>query len=268
MRINKSILSVLFALLLCLTAAVPVFAESELPRIVDDADLLTDYEESTLLTKLDDISERQQADIVVVTVDTLDGYSPMEFADDFYDYNGYGFGENRDGVLLLVSMESRDWWISTCGYGITAITDAGIDYISDSFLPGLSDGDYAKAFTLYADLCDAFFTQAGTGQPYDTGHMPKQPFDILMNLIIAAAVGFVVAKVVTGIMKGKLKTVRFQAGAGSYVKAGSMNVTESRDLFLFSNVTRSARPKESSSGGSSTHTSSSGSSHGGGGGKF
>ena len=98
--------------------------------------------------------------------------------------------------------------------------------------------------------------------------MPKQPFDILMNLIIAAAVGFVVAKVVTGIMKGKLKTVRFQAGAGSYVKAGSMNVTESRDLFLFANVTRSPRPKESSSGGSSTHTSSSGSSHGGGGGKF
>ena len=69
-------------------------------------------------------------------------------------------------------------------------------------------------------------------------------------------------------MKSKLKTVRFQAAANSYMKAESMNITESRDLYLYSAVTRTAKPKNDDSGGSSTHTSSSGSTHGGGGGKF
>lgn len=269
MNVKKRILTVLFALLLCMVVVIPTFAASDLPRLVDNADLLTDSEESTLLSKLNEISERQQADVVVVTADTLDGKTPMDYADDFYDYNGYGFGADKDGVLLLVSLEDRDWWMSTTGYGITAITDAGIEYISEKFLSDLSDGDYADAFTTYAELCDDFFTQARSGQPYDTGHMPKQPFNIARNLLIALIVGFVIALIATGVMKGKLKTVRFQSAASNYVKANSMNVTESRDMFLYTHVDRRAKPKDTdSSSGSGTHTSSSGSTHGGGGGKF
>ena len=238
-------------------------------RLEDMAELLSDSEKTALLAKLDEISERQQADIVVVTVDTLDGMTPMEYADDFYDYFGYGFGENNDGVLLLISMEDRDWWITTTGYGITAITDAGIEYISEKFLSDLSDGEYAEAFTTYAELCDEFFTQAKTGEPYDVGHMPKEPFNFAWCLAGALVVGYVVAAIVTGRMKRQLETVRFQSAAGNYIKENSMNVAESRDLFLYTHVDRRLKPKEtSSSGGSSTHTSSSGTTHGGGGGKF
>ena len=45
-----------------------------------------------------------------------------------------------------------------------------------------------------------------------------------------------------------------------------MKVDESRDIFLYANVTKRAKPKDNSS--SSTHKSSSGRSHGGGGGHF
>ena len=265
---KKKIFTVFFALILCMTAAVPAFAAGNLPRLVDNAGLLSSGEERDLLSKLDEISRRQEADIVVVTADSLGGKTPMAYADDFYDDNGYG----KDGVLLLVSMEDRDWWISTAGCGITAITDAGIEYISDKFLPDLRDGDYADAFTTFAELCDDFFTQAKTGNPYDRGHMPREPFNAAKNLLIAVIVGFVIALIATGVMKGKLKTVRFQSDADRYVKTNSMHVTERRDLFLYSHVDRRARPKEtgssSSRGGSGTHTSFSGRSHGGGGGKF
>lgn len=242
-------------------------------RVVDMAELLSDSDKTALLSKLDEISERQKLDIVVLTVNTLDGKTPRDYADDFYDYNGYGFGENKDGILLLVSMEDRDWWISTTGYGITALTDAGIEYISKKFLSDLSDGDYAQAFTTYAELCDQFITQAKTGEPYDTGNMPKEPFNVAWNILVAFVIGLVVAFVVTNIMKKQLKTVQLKSEANNYVKSNSMIVTENRDLFLYNQVSRRARPKETdnrsgSSGGSSTHTSSSGSSHGGGGGKF
>ena len=233
-----------------------------MPRLVDQADLLTDAQEASLLSKLDSISNRQGMDVVVVTADTLDGKSPMAYADDFYDYNGYA----EDGILLLVSMEDSDWWISTAGYGITAFTDAGIEYLGNRFVPSLSDGDYAGAFEIYADHCDEFITQAKTGDPYDTHNLPKEPFDFLLNLAISFVIGLVIAAIATAVMKGKLKSVRAQAGASGYVKNGSMNVTHRQDLFLYRDVNRTAKPKDSS--GSSTHTSSSGRSHGGGGGKF
>ena len=82
-------------------------------------------------------------------------------------------------------------------------------------------------------------------------------------------IGLAVAFVITAMMKSQLKSVRFQSEAANYVKKDSMKVTQSKDLFLYRNVDRREKPKESSSsGGSSTHTSSSGTTHGGGGGKF
>ena len=265
---KRKLLSVLFAVVICFSAAIPVCAEESLSRLMDESDLLTDREETSLLSQLDNISENQEMDIVVVTTDSLEGYTPQEYADNVFDYCGYGIGENRDGLLLLVSIEDNDWHISTSGYAITAFTDAGREYMSEQFLPYLSDGEYYKAFSTYADLCDQFITQAKTDEPYDVGNLPKEPFKIWFNVLIALGIGFVFAIIVVLYMKSKLKSVRFQPAASSYVRNGSMNVTQSGDFFLYSHLDRRARPKDNDSGGSSTHTSSSGSTHGGGGGKF
>lgn len=242
------------------------------PRLVDDADLLTYTEESELLTSLDEISERQQCDVVVVTVDSTEGKTPMQYADDFYDYNGYGMGENADGILLLISMEGRDWWISTCGFGITAFTDAGIDYIADDFLSYLSDGDYAKAFETYAKRCDQFLTQAKTGEPYDNGNMPKGTVAPIW-IIIDLAIGWFIAYIIASGKKSKLTTVTKEYTAENYVVPGSLQFYINTDRFITMNITsrRIVREESRSSGGSSgssTHTSSSGRSHGGSGGKF
>lgn len=257
---KKRFFAGIFALLLCLCLSIPALAEESLPRLVDDANLLTASQEQALLEKLDKISTRQGMDVVIVTADTLEGKSPRDYADDFYDYNGYA----ADGVMLLVSMEDRDWWISTAGYGITAFTDAGIDYLSDQFVSHLSDEEYAEAFDIFAEQCDAFITQARTGDPYDRHNLPKEPFNVVLNLIVALVIGLVVALIATGIMRGKLKSVHSKAQAKDYVRPGSMKVTQSQEMFLYRNVVRTPKPKE----GSSTHVSSSGRSHGGGGGKF
>lgn len=244
---------------LCLLT-VTVFASAD--HLVDDADLLTASEAAEIESQLTQISSRQGVDIVIVTVDSTDGADPMDYADDYYDYNGY----RADGILLLISMEVRDWWVSTAGYGITAITDAGLDYISDRFVPYLSDGDYAEAFAEFAKLCDEFITQAKTGDPYDSHNLPKDPFNLVVNLLIALAIGLVVAWFMTGHMKSQLKSVQQQAKADAYLKAGSLALTQSRDLYLYTHTDRREKPQSSS--GSSTHTSSSGTTHGGGGGKF
>lgn len=273
-----------YLILLTLTFAFfsvcPVFAASnQTSRLVDQADLLSDSEETELLAELDEISERQQVDVVVVTRKSLNGKSAMEYADDFYDRKGYGFGEEKDGILFLISMEERDWYISTTGFGITAVTDAGLEYMSEQFLDDLKDGEYAAAFTRFAQLCDDYVTQARTGMPYDADHLPKEPFAFVEYLIMAFGIAFLISLIATGIMRSKLKSVNSQSAADSYVKTGSMKLTKEKDMFLYQHVDRREKPKDndsgtgkintsSHSGGSSTHTSSSGATHGGGGGKF
>ncbi len=255
MKGKQRVLTLLFALLLCLTLVLPASGAQAMPRVVDDAGLLTGEEEAQLGTLLEEISERQQADVLVVTASTLSGKSPMEYADDYFDDNGYG----PDGVLLLISMEDRDCWISTSGRGIDALGDWEIEEILDEIWPDLAEGNYAQACQRYAGLCDDYFTRNGEGES----------FPVFFCLIFALAVGFIVALIATGVMKGKLKSVRGQRAANSYVRANSLNITESRELFLYHRVSRHPKPKNNGgSGGARTHISSSGHVHGGGGRKF
>lgn len=236
--------------------------------VVDQAGLLTEAERTQLTEKLNGISHEHRMDVVLVTADDLGGKSPRDYADDFYDYNGYGKGPNYDGILLLVSMEDRDYWISTCGAGITAFTDAGIEYLAEQFLEPLSNGDYALAFNRYADTCVELLIKAEQGNPYDVADLPEEPFHLFGAIVISLGIGFLVAFIATAIMKGQLKSVRAQSGAADYVKKDSLKVTKRQDLFLYRQVTRRELPKSNSGGGSSVHRSSSGRSHGGGGGKF
>lgn len=46
--------------------------------------------------------------MIIVTVDSLNGKTVEEYADDYYDDNGYGYGENNSGILFLVAMDDRE----------------------------------------------------------------------------------------------------------------------------------------------------------------
>ncbi len=243
----------------------------QLPRLVDQAGLLSEADADSLLDKLNEISERQNLDVVVITVDSLQGLTATEFADDVFDYNGFGMGPDYDGILFLISMEARDWAISTHGYGITAFTDYGQEQIMDRVLPSLSSGNYSKAFNSFADLADDYISQAKTGEPYDIQAPPPRKRFKPINIPISLIGGAVVAFIITGGYKSQLKSVRKQYAAAKYITNSRLNPALSNDLYLYSTVTKTAKPKESKSsggGGSSTHTSSSGRTHGGSSGKF
>ena len=87
-------------------------------------------------------------------------------------------------------------------------------------------------------------------------------FDLGFTEIIV--IGVVAALVVTFTMRSQMKSVRPQNSAASYICPGSLNVTTSRDIFLYRTHTVTAKPKSSSG----SRSGSSGRSHGGGGGKF
>ena len=145
----KRIISFIFAAIIIL--ALPLNALADSPKYaIDGAGLMDESEVSELEEMLASLSEKYNFDIVALTVDSTEGKSPMDFADDYYDYNGY----KDDGCLFLISMEERDWWISTKGYGITAITDYGIEVIEAEVVPFLSNGDSSAIRKMLLENCN------------------------------------------------------------------------------------------------------------------
>ena len=245
--------SILLVFLMCITLSVTAFASEGASRLYDGADLLTDAEESSLLNRLDSVSEKYQVDFVIANVETVGNLTSDQYVEAFYDDNGYGYGADRDGVLLLLAMEERDYRILSNGLGAKAISDGDIENIGNKITSSLSAGDYADAFDKFVDECEYQIN----------GEINGFPFDFAKNLMISLAIGFVIAFIATGIMKGQLKSVSKQLAATEYTKQGSMKVTTKNDLFLYRSVDR--YKKETSS---SSSSGSSGSSRNVGGGKF
>ena len=259
----------IISVLLIMLSAMSVIAEAD--RVADDAMLLTADEAQTLRTKLNEISEQYQCDVAIVTTDSEDidsEYDAMVYADDFFDYNGYGIGSGRDGIILLISIndDNRFYWFSAHGYGSTAFSDHDTEYMGEQIVPYLKDGDYYSAFVRYVEMAEDRLEYARANILSDGTHVKKSAFDI-SRLLIAFVAGVVISFIATGIMRGKLKSVRKQSGAGNYVRNGSMNITNSRDTFLYSHVSRTEIPQNNNSN-SSSHVSSSGSTHTGSGGSF
>ena len=237
-----------------LPASVPVFLEK-------------------LETLIQKVREEIQADIVIVTTLDDEGLGAMNYADDFYDYNGY----KDDGVLLFISMSTSEMYISTKGKGTDYITDYGIDYIFDQISGDLSSGRFYEAFNKYADQTDKLIKEAESGNVIDVDNKPKKSFGAA-NVGISAITGLISSLISALVLKGQMRNVHYESYAGNYVAENSFHITGMSDMLVNRHVSRIPRarrndtsghsPTHFSGGGSHTHTSSSGSSHGGHGGHF
>lgn len=269
------------------------------PRLVDYGDILSDEEEKKLLERLDSISEAESVDIVIVTLHSLGSRTPMEYADDYYDYNGFGFHQTKDGFVMLIAMNTRDRWISGTGFGISVYTDYGQQQMWNRVTPLLSAGRYYDAFDTYINISQDYIRQAKSGKPYDAPPAKQNNDQNTQNnrnsndpygstsqreimpeakwIIYAIVGGAVIAFIYCSAVKRQLTSVSMQHGAKDYFRDGSFELTDCRDTFLYKDVSKVYIPPSSSSssssshhssGGTRTHSSSSGSRHSGSGGKF
>lgn len=248
-------------------------------RVVDRGDIIDEDKEAELLKMCDEISERQGVEVVIITEKSIGNRTSQAYIDDYYDYSGFGLDDKRSGIAFLISMENRDWAFSTTGDGIPYFTDAGQSYIISEIKGYLSDGDYYKAFDLYARLCDNFITEAKDNRPFDSGHLPEhslRPYSevafgrFIVICPVSIVIAFLIWLIICCLEKAKLTSVSFKGQADDYIKRDSIVINKRNDTFLYKNTTKRYNPpsESSSSGGSSSHSSSSGSSHGGSSGHF
>ncbi len=245
----------------------------QMPRLVDNADILSDSEEKDLIKRFDSLSEKWQCNIVGLTVNSAGG-DIQAYADDYFDYNGFGADYNDSGILFMLDMGDRGWCFSTSGDAIQAFTDYGQQYLIDHMMDDLREGYYSDAFETYGKTCDKFLELYSEGKPYDvdSGKI-RTKSDYVRFGIYSVIIGLVLALLPILKMKSDLNTVKMNAGASGYQDKNGVKLTRSEDRFVTKTITKTARPKDNGSrggsgGGSSIHTSSSGSSHGGSSGHF
>ena len=267
--LRKLMLLVMSVSIMSLFLGFSVSSAAGKKSVIDDAELIKASDEKELDKKIKNI-QKDKFDAVILTVKSLDGKSAQDYADDYYDNNDYGLDNEKSGVLFLVSKGDRKYHISTKGAGIKAFTDYGIGRIKGEIKPYLSDGDYFNACDEFLNITKDFVKAYKDGTPYDTDNPYNEEIDYVILEVIALVIAFVIALISVGIMRLRMNTAKPKGTAMEYIKKGSFKLTSEKDIFMYSTVTKTAKPKDNdnSAGGSTTHVSSSGSEHGGGGGSF
>lgn len=267
-------------------------------NIVDMANILNSEQTSQLEQKITQVINNCQMDVVILTTCLNNGKSMVDFADDYYDENDYGIDLRKSGLILVLSLQDNEWYISTSGAAIDTFSDWGIEYLGKVMKPSLVDRNFYQAFEDFVSYTEKFNVQAVTDKPYDRYNQgdlpnldvdeevvfdnqnnsePKTKMDSNKRILISLGAGLIIGFIISFIRMGKLNTKKSVKNANEYVKENSFKLTKSNDLYLYQTVTKSARPKYEDNNHStssyhkttsSTHRSSSGRTHGGGGGKF
>ena len=284
---KRLLITSLLVLILVCSLCLPAFADEpllvvtanqELPLVVDEADLLTDEEELALQRTAEEISQRQQCQVVIYTTGYLGGMNTTEYSDEKLDQ--YGIGDDKSAMLLLIYYlgpgNSENYMeLNRQGFAIEAITDYGTDHVFDVIEDDMHNGEFAEACSKYLSTADELLTMARNGKPYDVPQAKKHKPNFIIIAIVSLLLGFLFSLIPLASMKSKIRNVSKKTTAASYVREGSMNLTTNRDIFLYANTasrvidTGSSGGRGSgSSGGSTTHVSHSGSVHASGGRHF
>ena len=127
---------------------VPSFQTS----VYDYADVLNPQEEKELENKLVRYSDSTSTQIVVISVEDLKGESIGILTPRWAQEWGIGQAKEDNGILILLSKNDRDIWISP-GYGVEDRLTAGIngELIRNIIIPEFKAGSYYNGLDKGAD---------------------------------------------------------------------------------------------------------------------
>ena len=255
-RLACIVLAALLLLGLCCTAfaEAPAATEPQLWNITDTVGLLTSDEDLTLEARAEEISAQYGVGIYLLILEDYSEYydDPYETAYELYHQNTLGMGEDRDGVILLMSMSDRKY--ATFFYGPKAeyAFDAyGQELMEEEFLDDFRDDDWYDGFEDYLEVCDEYLARAEAGDPVRGDYSSAGGSDgsgIGTTILVCLGISAVIAMIVCLILRGKMKSVRKGTHADAYV-TGSLNLTASRDQYTHTTETRTKIEHESSDSG-------------------
>lgn len=182
----------------CAALAEPTFPSLS-GRVVDQAHLLQPDAEAALVAKLEKLEADTGDQLVVVTLESLQGYEIEDYGYRLGRAWGIGSKEHDTGALLIVAPNERRVRIEV-GYGLEPVmTDAmSAQIIQNEILPAFRTGGFQRGITDGADAIIAQLTldpadaqaRAAAAKPQKAG-IPVAPIILVILVFLFIMVGMI-----------------------------------------------------------------------------
>src|ERR1035437_8674430 len=140
-------------------AAEPIDSLHATNYVNDFAGILDAATQARLNALCQQVDQKAQAQIAVVTVKSVDGQDVVSYAVALYQKWGIGAKGKDRGVLILLATADHKYW-TTVGYGLEPILpDGKVGGFGREAVPLLKSGDYAGAVTLLTARVAAVIAQ-------------------------------------------------------------------------------------------------------------
>lgn len=205
------------------------------PRVIDIAELFSPSEEAQMLDKIRTFSAQTGKDLVIYTDVSTYGYDIDGFTADFYDYNGYGLGDEYEGICLMLDLDpySRQFHTLTTGEDTRSLYTVGnAERLNAVLNEYLVKGDYAGGILNWIDNITLLYTE---------GKLPPKPVNPLhvgLAALLAILVGVFAGSASDKRIMAKMQTAKEKTDAADYVDEDNTTVNATADYFLFRKGTR------------------------------
>ncbi len=144
MNYKKWIAILLLAVMMCWPTAAFAVVEPPVDIYVGDyANVLSEETEQYIIEQNQLLEQATGAQIVIVTVDFLNGMDIENYAYTIFNDWGIGDAEKNNGLLLLLAIGEENYWAMQ-GKGLEGVLSSGMlgDYLYEYLEPGFAVGDY------------------------------------------------------------------------------------------------------------------------------
>ena len=235
---------------LCLAFGGAAYASSggSLGYVTDTVGLLTQEEQRELETTAAQLAERYGCGVYVIIVDDYTDYtngSTRDFAKETYINYDLGVGEDKNGILLVLSISDRDYYLLTKGdIANAAFTDYGQEQLTQEFLDDFRYDNWFAGFRDYMSTAGQYLEESDGA-----------------NILMIVGIPCLISLAVCGIFAAQMKTARHQTGARGYISHGGVDMRVTQDQFLYHTETRQPIPQNDNNSGGGTTINSAGHSH-------
>ena len=191
------------ALIVALFAIAPAFAinfPALTGRVVDQANIIDPGTRAAIEQKSANLEEKSGIQLVVATVNSLEGQEIEPYANELFRKWGLGEKQKNNGVLLLVAPNERRVRIEV-GYGLEGtLTDAlSKVIISNAMTPRFKAGNFSEGISRGVDdIITVLTTDASEWQKRPSLRLDyQQPVDSTSWIIFAAVLVFFVLLIVS-----------------------------------------------------------------------
>lgn len=255
---KKSLFSLTLVLILFFSfSAASSFADNETETlkyyVSDAANLLTSEQQQTLENAARSVSQQYGCGIYIITIKNFRdfGFNNInDCAEGFFNHYQMGLGSERNGSLLLLSMEDRDYALKAHGsIAHTAFTDYGSRRLAETFLDDFRQNDWYHGFADYIDNSGEFLRRAAAGDPVDVPQQEIARMSSGLKTAMIIGIPLLVAFLSCEGLKRPMKPVKKQIFADDYLIPGGIHLDVKQDVFINRSVARTVIQTERASGG-------------------